>query len=272
MPVIEISDLNLPELAPYIGLTQAQLRSRQTPENGLLIAESEKVITAALDAGFEPVSMLMERRKLEPLAGLLARCPQIPVYTGERELLAGLTGYALTRGVLCAMKRKPTGGLEVILDGAERVAVLEGIVDTTNMGAIFRNAAALGMDAVLLTRDCCDPLSRRALRVSMGTVFKVPWAYVDEQPGKGLAWLKEKGFSLAALALREDSVSIDDPALRSESRLAVLLGTEGDGLRQETIDLCDYTVMIPMSHGVDSLNVAAAGALAFWELGKNRRI
>ncbi|MBP3656094.1 MAG: RNA methyltransferase [Clostridia bacterium] len=278
MPCItEIHDLSMPELQPYAGLTQAQLRSRQRPEQGLLIAESVNVILAALEAGYEPVSLLMERRKLPSLPqALLERCAGIPLYVGGRELLAGLTGYELTRGVLCALRRRPLPGMRAVCEGARRIAVLESMTDTTNMGAVFRSAAALGMDAVLLTPDCCDPLSRRAARVSMGGVFRVPWTYITPEdgawPAGGIACLHEMGFALAALALRENALPVDSPALKREVKLAVVLGTEGSGLREETIAQCDYAVIIPMSHGVDSLNVAAAGAVAFWELGrmKNR--
>ena len=265
--IIEITDLAAPQLRPYVSLTRAQLENRQHPQEGLFIAESAKVIESALDAGYVPVSLLMERRKAESLAGtLLARCQDVPVYTAERDVLAGLTGYALTRGVLCAMRRQPLPDAQAICRGARRVAVLDGVTDTTNMGAIFRSAAALNMDAVLLTPTCCDPLSRRALRVSMGCVFKVPWAYL---PREGhLASLRQMGFATAAMALDAQAIRVDDPALKAQERLAIVLGAEGDGLSPAAIAQCDYTVMIPMSHGVDSLNVAAASALAFWELGK----
>lgn len=261
--IIEIGDLSLPELDPYARLTRAQLLRRQ---EGIFIAESTKVIEAALDAGCEPVSMLMERRQIDALqASLLPRCGDIPVYTADREVLAGLTGYALTRGVLCEMRRPPLCDMQTVCREARRIAVLEGIVDTTNMGAIFRCAAALHMDAVLLTGNCCDPLSRRALRVSMGTVFKVPWAYA---PGDWQERLREMGFATAAMALDDRALGVNDPGIKAQERLAVVLGTEGDGLADTTIARCDYTVMIPMSHGVDSLNVAAAAAVAFWELGR----
>lgn len=267
--IIRIEDLSLPGLAPYVSLTQAQLRSRQRPQEGLFIAESVNVIAAALEAGYEPVSMLMEEKKAASLdPGLLSLCGDIPIYTGGRALLAGLTGYELTRGVLCAMRRRPLPDMRTVCRGARRVAVLEGIVDTTNMGAVFRAAAALSMDAVLLTPSCCDPLSRRALRVSMGCVFRVPWAYTPAWPGEGLSALREMGFATAAMALDERAIRVDDPVLRAQDRLAIVLGTEGDGLAASTIAQCDYTVMIPMGNGVDSLNVAAAGAVAFWELGK----
>ena len=269
--IIEVTDLDAPELDVYARLTQAQLRSRREPEKGIFIAESPKVIGHALDAGCVPLSLLMERRQLEGQGrGLVERCGQVPVYTGDRAVLAGLTGYELTRGILCAMRRPRLPSVEELCARASRVAVLEGIVDSTNIGAIFRGAAALGMDAVLLSPSCCDPLCRRAVRVSMGTVFQVPWATLGDSPADwpeaGMARLHALGFKTAAMALDSRAVSIDDPALRAEPRLAIVLGTEGDGLARTTIAHCDYTVMIPMQHGVDSLNVAAAGAVAFWEL------
>lgn len=268
--IIEIADLSAPELDMYARLTEAQLRSRLEPEKGVFIAESPKVIVRALDAGYIPVSFLMERRHIEGQAAeLIARCG-VPVYTAGREVLAQLTGYTLTRGILCAMRRPRLPEAEVLCTGARRVAVLENIVDSTNIGAIFRSAAALGIDAVLLTPSCSDPLHRRAVRVSMGTVFQVPWTYLgdspDDWPEAGLARLHRMGFATAAMALRDDSVRIDDEALAREERLAIVLGTEGDGLSPQTIAQCGYTVRIPMLHGVDSLNVAAAGAVAFWEL------
>ena len=271
MRVIAINDLNLPELAPFAHLTEAQLRNRLEPEMGIFIAESPKVIARALEAGCKPLSFLMEQNKLDgPAGALAAQCGDVPVYTGARELLASLTGYTLTRGVLCAMHRPALRTPEELCSGAKRVAVLENIVDSTNIGAIFRSAAALQIDAVLLTPSCCDPLCRRAVRVSMGTVFQVPWtrlgACAEDWPQAGLARLHEMGFSTVALALREDAVSIDDARLEKEERLAILLGTEGDGLSHSTIALCDWTARIPMSHGVDSLNVAAASAVAFWQL------
>ena len=269
--VLEITDLSLPELDVYVRLTEAQLRCRLEPDRGLFIAESPKVIVRALDAGYEPVSFLMERKHIAgQAAGLLERCGGVPVYTGEREILSSLTGYALTRGILCAMRRKPLPEAEAICGHARRVAVLEGIVDTTNIGAIFRSAAALGIGAVLLTPTCCDPLNRRAARVSMGTVFQVPWTYLGstpaDWPGAGLERLRRMGFYTAAMALREDARSIEDPGLAREEKLAIILGTEGDGLAPETIARCDCAVRIPMENGVDSLNVAAAGAVAFWQL------
>ena len=270
--IIEIRDLSAPGLDVYARLTEAQLRNRLEPEKGIFIAESPKVILRALDAGIQPLSLLMERKQIDgPARDVLARCGDAPVYTADREVLAGLTGYALTRGVLCAMRRPALPGVEQLCAGARRVAVLEGIVDSTNVGAIFRSAAALHMDAVLLTPTCCDPLCRRAVRVSMGTVFQVPWGRIGQDaadwPDAGLARLNRLGFATAAMALSDDSVRIDDPRLAAEPRLAIVLGTEGDGLAPRTISGCDYTVRIPMSHGVDSLNVAAASAVAFWELG-----
>lgn len=273
--IINITDLSRPELDPYARLTEAQLRSRQAPEKGLFIAESAKVIAHALDAGCEPVSFLMERRQLKDGAEvLLARCGSVPVYLGERELLKALTGYELTRGVLCAMRRPALPDAETVCGGARRVAVLERLADPTNVGAVFRSAAALGMDAVLVTPDCCDPLHRRAVRVSMGTVFQVPWARIGERagdwPDAGMARLRAMGFRTAAMALSERAVSVEDPALAKEERLAVVLGAEGDGLSAKTLADCDYTVRIPMSAGVDSLNVAAASAVAFWQLRRSQ--
>ena len=269
--VIEITDFAAPELDVYARLTQAQLRSRLEPEKGIFIAESPKVIARALDAGYQPISFLMERKQITgPASEVLARCGNAPVYTADRAMLAQLTGFELTRGVLCAMHRPLLPTVEEVCRNARRVAVLEGIVDSTNIGAIFRGAAALGMDAVLLSPSCCDPLCRRAVRVSMGTVFQVPWATLGNSPADwpeaGMARLHALGFKSAAMALDSRAVSIDDPALCAEPRLAIVLGTEGDGLARTTIAHCDYTVMIPMQHGVDSLNVAAAGAVAFWEL------
>ncbi|MBQ5739324.1 MAG: RNA methyltransferase [Oscillospiraceae bacterium] len=269
--IIEITDLAAPELDAFVRLTEAQLRCRLEPEKGLFIAESPKVIHRALDAGYEPVSFLTERKHIEGQAAeVLARCGDIPVYTADDEALTALTGYELTRGVLCAMRRPKLKSVEELCENARRVAVLEGIVDHTNVGAIFRSAAALGIDAVLLTPTCCDPLYRRAARVSMGTVFQVPWTRIGETnkdwPDAGLARLNALGFKTAAMALSDKSVSIDDGALTAEEKLAIVLGTEGDGLSARTIAHCDYTVKIPMAHGVDSLNVAAASAVAFWEL------
>ena len=257
-----LTSLDAPELDVYARLTQAQLRNRLEPEKGVFIAESPKVIKTALDAGLSPVSFLMERRHIEhDAAPLLARFPDVPVYTADRDVLAGLTGYTLTRGVLCAMRRPAPKAPADVLKGARRVAVLEGVVDATNIGAIFRSAAALGMDAVLLTATCCDPLTRRAVRVSMGTVFQIPWAVLDDW-----SLLRREGFSTCAMALRDDSLALGDGRLAALPKLAIVLGAEGDGLAASTIAACDYTVRIPMGHGVDSLNVAAASAVAFWEL------
>ena len=271
--IIEITDFHAPELDPYARLTQNQLRNRLEPEKGIFIAESPKVIDRALDAGYKPVSLLMERRQITgPAAGILSRCGDAPVYTADREMLAELTGFELTRGVLCAFRRPAPRPVEELCRDARRVAVLEGIVDSTNVGAIFRSAAALNMDAVLINPSCCDPLCRRAVRVSMGTVFQVPWGQLGETPAdwpeKGMDILHSLGFKTAAMALSDRSVSIDDEQLAKEPKLAIVLGTEGDGLAADTIASCDYTVKIPMSHGVDSLNVAAASAVAFWQLGK----
>lgn len=269
--IIEITDLSRPELDVYLRLTEAQLRCRLEPEKGIFIAESPTVIGLALENGCQPLSLLMERRFIEGKASeIIRRCGEIPVYTGERELLAGLTGYELSRGVLCAMRRPQPARFEALCTGARRVAVLESIVDATNVGALIRSAAALGIDAVLLTPNCCDPLNRRAVRVSMGTVFQIPWAYIGQNAGEwphpGIDRLREMGFRTAAMALREDAVPIDDPRLAAEEKLAIVLGTEGTGLARTTIADCDYTVRIPMQHGVDSLNVAAASAVAFWQL------
>ncbi len=271
--VITITDLDAPELAVYTSLTHAQLRNRLEPEKGVFIAESPKVIARALDAGYEPLSYLMEEKHIAAQAApLLARSADVPVYTAGRALLERLTGYELTRGVLCAMRRPKLPSVEEVCRNAARVAVLEGIVDSTNIGAIFRSAAALSMDAVLVSPTCSDPLLRRSVRVSMGTVFQVPWTQIGasaaDWPEQGLRTLHALGFRTAAMALSRASVSVDDPALMHEPRLAIVLGTEGDGLARQTIAGCDYTVCIPMSHGVDSLNVAAASAVAFWQLRK----
>ena len=271
--IIEITDYTAPELDVYARLTENQLVNRADPENGLFIAESPNVILRALDGGWEPVSLLMERRHIEGQARqVVERCGDIPLYTAPLPVLTQLTGFPLTRGVLCAMRRRPLPTAEEICRGARRITVLENIMNPTNLGAIFRSAAALGMDAVLLTPACCDPLYRRAVRVSMGTVFQVPWARLgdsaDQWPEPGMTRLRGWGFRTAAMALREDAVSVDDPGLLAEEKLAVVLGTEGDGLGDGTIADCDYTVRIPMSHGVDSLNVAAASAVAFWQLGR----
>lgn len=272
--MIEITDFDAPELDVYARLTEAQLLNKDHPEDGLFIAESPKVISRALDGGYEPVSVLVEKRQVledaETIA-VLGKCGNVPVYTAEFEVLTKLTGFKLTRGMLCAMKRRRLPGLQEICNGCDRIAVLENVMNPTNVGAIFRSAAALHMDAVILTGGCSNPLYRRASRVSMGTVFQIPWTFVDNSviwPEEGMKILRELGFKTAAMALKEDSASIDDPELMKEDKLAVILGTEGDGLAPETIADCDYTVMIPMSHGVDSLNVAAASAVAFWQLGK----
>ena len=265
MPIIEISSLSHPGVEVFSTLTEAQLRNRVEPTKGIFIAESPKVINVALDAGYQPTALLCERRHIEGDAReLIARCGDIPVYTGDRQLLEQLTGYTLTRGVLCAMRRPAPLPLETVCRDARRVVVIDGVVDTTNIGAIFRSAAALGIDAVLLTRDTCDPLNRRAVRVSMGSVFLVPWTWLDGP----ITSLHEYGFRTAAMALSDNSISLDDARLKEEPRLAVIMGTEGDGLPQQTISEADYTVKIPMAHHVDSLNVAAAAAVAFWELRK----
>ena len=272
--IIEITDFEAPELDVYARLTEGQLLNRHEPEKGIFIAESQKVIERALDAGCVPLSFLVERRHIETQAAqILKRCEGIPVYTAEFDVLTRLTGFKLTRGMLCAMRRPKLPRPEEVLKNAKRVAVLENIVNPTNVGAVFRSAAALFMDAVLLTPDCSNPLYRRAIRVSMGTVFQVPWTFLEGDfawPSPGIERLRGLGFSTAAMALREDSVSINDPKLLAEEKLAVVLGTEGDGLAPDTIADCDYTVRIPMSHGVDSLNVAAASAVAFWQLGRIR--
>lgn len=258
--IIRLDSIDRPELAPYVSLTEAQLRSRLNPALGLFIAESPKVIRVALNSGYEPVSMLCEEKHITgDAADIARRCPV--VYTGDRELLQALTGYKLTRGVLCAMRRPPLPAVDDVVRGAKRVAVIDGVVDTTNIGAIFRSAAALGIDAVLLTPTSCDPLNRRAVRVSMGSVFLVPWTWLDN-----IARLRELGLKTVAMALTDRSVPIDDPTLCSEPRLAIVLGTEGDGLAENVIATTDYVARIPMSHGVDSLNVAAASAVAFWQL------
>ena len=264
MKEIEITSLECQELEAYSTLTEAQLRNRLEPAKGLFIAESPKVIGVALDAGFEPVSLLCERKHLTgDAADIIARCGDIPVYTGERELLAQLTGYTLTRGVLCAMYRRPEPAVADIIKKASRIVVIDGVVDTTNIGAIFRSSAALGIDAVLLTRNACDPLNRRAVRVSMGSVFLVPWTWLDDY-----ATLHDLGFTTAAMALTDDSIALDDPRLKAVGKLAIIMGTEGDGLPAQTIRDADYVIRIPMSHQVDSLNVAAAAAVAFWELAR----
>lgn len=260
---IEVLDFSDPQLDVYARLTEAQLAQSPGPKTGLFIAESPKVIARALEAGCKPVSVLVERNNLSnETRDIIARCGDIPVYLGENAVLAQLTGYKLTRGMLCAMERPALLPAEAAVQKAKRIAVLEDVVNPTNLGAIFRSAAALGMDAILLTPGCCDPLYRRSVRVSMGTVFQVPWAFLDRPIG----YLRELGFATAAMALRDDTISVDDPRLQKEDRLAVVLGTEGEGLTDAAIAQCDYTVKIPMYHGVDSLNVAAASAVAFWEL------
>ncbi len=269
--IIEITDFAAPELDVYARLREVQLLNRQDPEQGIFIAESPRVIERALDAGCVPLSFLVEKKHLEQEARtLMERCPETPFYTAEFDVLTQITGYKLTRGMLSAMRRPKTLSIEEVCAGAHRIAILENVVNPTNVGAIFRSAAALNMDAVLLTLDCSDPLYRRSIRVSMGTVFQIPWTYFPEDaawPEDGMKLLKEAGFKTVSMALRNDSVAIDDPVLQAEERLAVILGTEGEGLASTTIADSDYTVKIPMSHGVDSLNVAAASAVAFWELG-----
>ena len=272
--IIEITDFQAPELDVYARLSENQLLNRCEPEKGMFIAESPRVIERALDAGYRPVSCLVEKRHIEGEAKeIIRRCGEIgnvPVYTAEFDVLTQLTGFKLTRGMLCAMYRTPLPKVQAVCSGASRIAILENVVNPTNVGAIFRSAAALGIDAVLLTYDSSDPLYRRAVRVSMGTVFQIPWTFFEKDawPGKGIRLLRELGFRTAAMALREDSVSIDNQKLLAEKKLAIILGTEGDGLASSTIADCDYTVRIPMSRGVDSLNVAAASAVAFWELGR----
>ncbi|MBQ8177507.1 MAG: RNA methyltransferase [Oscillospiraceae bacterium] len=262
--IIKLTDISVPQLDIYARLNEAQLLHYYEPDEGIFIAESPNVIERALNAGYEPISLLLEQRHIEGEArDIIARC-NVPVYTADEEILTGITGFRLTRGALCAMRRKPLPSVEEVCTGARRIAVLENVMNPTNVGAIFRSAAALNMDAVLLTEGCSDPLYRRAERVSMGTVFQVKWTYFDGR----MDTLKRLGFATAAMALDDNSVSISDPALAAEKRLAVVLGTEGDGLAPKTISDCDYTVKIPMTHGVDSLNVAAASAVAFWELGK----
>ena len=268
--VIEITDFQAPELDAYARLTERQLLGRDEKAEPVFIAESPNVILRALDAGYEPLSLLMERKHIEGAArDVVARCGDVPLYTAELDVLTRLTGYPLTRGVLCAMRRRSLPSAEEVCRDARRIAVLENVMNPTNVGAIFRSAAALNMDAVLLTSSCCDPLYRRSVRVSMGTVFQVPWAFLP--PGweeDGPALLSSWGFTTAAMALRSDALAVDDPRLAAPERLAIVLGAEGDGLRPDTVARCDYTVRIPMSHGVDSLNVAAASAVAFWQLGR----
>ena len=263
MPIIHITSLTHPGVEVFSTLTEAQLRRDIEPDKGIFIAESPKVIRVALNAGYEPLALLCEERHIAGDASdIIARFPEMPVYTGSRELLAALTGYTLTRGVLCAMRRPIAPCVADVVKNAQRVVIIDGVTDTTNIGAIFRSAAALGIDAVLLTRTACDPLNRRAVRVSMGSVFLVPWTWIDDIDSE----MHAEGFATAAMALTDDSVSIDDPALKSLPKLAIIMGTEGDGLAREVIAEADYVVRIPMAHGVDSLNVAAAAAVAFWEL------
>lgn len=272
--IIPITDLSAPQLDVYVRLTGAQLRNRLEPEKGIFVAESPTVIEVAMNAGCESISLLTDERLLnDDVKGIINRlADDVPVYTAPRDLLVELTGFALTRGALCAMRRPSLPTVEALCRDAHRIAVLEGVTDSTNIGALFRSAAALGIDAVLVTPTCCDPLCRRAVRVSMGTIFQVPWTRIGEHhtdwPEAGMARLRALGFKTCAMALRDDSVSIDDKRLAAEDKLAIILGTEGDGLAGGTIADCDYTVRIPMSHSVDSLNVAAAGAVAFWELRK----
>ena len=273
--IIEINDFNAPELDVYARLTENQLLNRHEPEKGMFIAESPKVIERALDAGCIPVSLLLEKKHIEGQAkDIIERCGNIPVYTAEIDLLTKLTGFELTRGALCAMYRPQLPSIEDVCKNAKRIAILENVMNPTNVGAIFRSAAALNMDAVLLTPACSNPLYRRAIRVSMGTVFQIPWTFIgnksEDWSTQGVNKLHELGFKTAAMALCEESVSIDDQDLMSEDKLAIILGTEGDGLATSTIADCNYTVCIPMSHGVDSLNVAAASAGAFWQLGNKK--
>ena len=267
--IIEITDFNAPELDVYARLTEAQLYNKEFPEKGLFVAESPKVIERALDAGYEPVSCLTEKRHINGEGKqIIARAKNIPVFCAEFDILTKLTGFKLTRGMLCAMKRKPQQSMSEICKDKSRIVILDRVMNPTNVGAIFRSAAALGMDAVLLTKGCSDPLYRRAARVSMGTVFQIDWAFL---PDDNLDEIKALGFKTVAMALRDNALSIGDARLAKEKKLAIIMGTEGDGLSDTTIDNCDYTVKIPMFHGVDSLNVAAASAVAFYELGKNKQ-
>ena len=272
MKLIEITDYNSKELDIFARTSEAALANLYAPDGGIFIAESPKVIERAIAAGYEPESILAERGQLSGDGGhIFDMCPDVPVYTAPMDVLTKITGFKLTRGILCAMKRRTLPGMDEICNGAARLALLENVVNPTNIGAIFRSAAALGIDGILLTPGCADPLYRRAARVSMGTVFQIPWTYIDKTvkwPEEGMAYLHDMGFKTAAFALHDDSVSIDDSGLMSEEKLVIILGTEGDGLADATIADCDYTVKIPMAHGVDSLNVAAASAVAFWQLGK----
>ena len=266
--IIKINDINSPELSVYASLTEAQLKE----ESGLFIAESVKVIDVALSSGIEPVSFLMEERQIEGIGkDILSLCPDVPVFTASRDVLSALTGFELTRGVLCAMRRPKVRSLDCVLENAKRVAVLERLSDSVNVGAIFRSAAALGIDAVLLFHNCCEPLNRRTVRVSMGSVFLVPWAFFPKSdyplPSDAVGFLRKKGFVTAAMALKDNSIGIDDPILSSSQKLALFFGAEGDGLSADTINSCDYTAKIPMHNSVDSLNVAAAAAITFWQLG-----
>ena len=262
--IYEITSLSDPQLAVFASLTETQLRNRLDPSRGIFIAESPKVIRVAIQAGYEPEALLCERKHITgDAADIIAKCGDIPIYTGDRELLAQLTGYTLTRGVLCAMKRRQEYSVADVIGNTQRIVVIDGVVDTTNIGAIFRSAAALGIDAILLTRNSCDPLNRRAVRVSMGSVFLVPWTWLDDY-----ATLRNLGFTTAAMALTDDSIKLDDPCLKAIEKLAIIMGTEGDGLPTQTIRDADYVIRIPMSHQVDSLNVAAAAAVAFWELAR----
>lgn len=270
--IIEITDFNAPELDIYARLSEGQLLNRHEPHKGIFIAESPKVVERALDSGYEPISLLLERKHIDTQASdIIKRIGDVPVYTAEFDVLTQLTGFNLTRGVLCAMKRRPLPTVEEVCASAHRITILENVMNPTNAGAIFRSAAALGIDAVLLTSACSNPLYRRAIRVSMGTVFQIPWTFLANESSDStevdISVLKKLGFKTAAMALNDNSVRIDNPKLMSEDKLAILLGTEGDGLADSTIAGCDYTVKIPMAHGVDSLNVAAASAVAFWQLG-----
>lgn len=272
--IIHITDINIQELDIYARLSEVQLLRHNEPNHGLFICESPKVITRALDAGYIPISILVEDKEIkDEVLEIIERCGDIPVYTSNHEILSQLTGFNLTRGMLCAMKRNPLPTVEETIRNARRIAVMEDVVNPTNVGAIFRSAAALNMDAILLTPACSNPLYRRAARVSMGTVFQAPWTFFEYGPSEDInqsyvKQLQDLGFKTVAFALRDDSISIDDPCLASEEKLAIILGTEGEGLQDSTLETCDYTVKIPMSHGVDSLNVAAASAVAFWQLGK----
>ena len=271
--IIEITDFNAPQLDIYARMTENQLLNHHEPEKGMFIAESPKVVERALDAGYEPISLLLEKKHIEGEAKEVVRhVGDIPIFTAEFDVLTQLTGFQLTRGVLCAMKRRALPTMDEVCGSAKRIVILEKVMNPTNLGAIFRSAAALNMDGILLTPECTNPLYRRAIRVSMGTVFQIPWTIMTDEisqwPNPLMGKIKQQGFKTVAMALRKDTIEINDPRLKNEEKLAIILGTEGDGLVEETLDCCDYTVKIPMSHGVDSLNVAAASAVAFWELGK----